>query len=655
MKHYIISMPLYKHDKVDTRCKECSAEFKNLTALRIHSKEEHQKMVYNLKRCLICGEEMKNDVMKKHWKTHEPDQKYYACTSCTFVTHDHNKLKSHRSWAHKHKVCLICSRSFHSFNHLQTHIEVKHGKEEYERLHCDLCGANLAGRQSLHSHMHQTHLIKAYCNICNKGLTYRQIGKHNILHECKHKDNEELKCDHTEMCQTMMIEHQKSPHWKCRANILVMPDLKGYAVHIEPCRRNCFKNHAFSSKSYRDKHESSFLSFGCNELECQTASKAISRKTLNLAIEHLETDHAEFFYVCEICGLKVLKTERGEHLLSKLDKLKCMICDKMFISAGDKIDHEMFEHYGNKTKSDIEAFESTPLHPSQSILAEKIGEMYWLKQDVVFPTSATCSIDEKNDPSRYDGFVVPRFPFDMPSHYASNGESYCRFSGPNNAPEYTIQRIEPAKWKAFNPEYNRNGAKYYKDLSLPLFSQFIPKAISKDWHQGHLNTASLSTSRKNVLGTFSQTNLFVQSGICNGPGGACSNVEEWLRNELRSIEGCKYYDVTTILKPVLPNQTLDNFPRYLNRAEIFTIFKVRTIHRTNGEIEIQCFKFPNKPCKKSAEDCKVELADVERLSGHLYLTPDLREAMTQESRESNKKVTTEDSNKVVNPLKRKHV
>jgi hypothetical protein len=125
MKHYIISMPLYKHDKVDTRCKECNAEFKNFKALQIHSKEEHQKMVYNLKRCQICEKEMKSVNMKAHWETHKTGQKYFPCTSCTFVTHDHSKLKSHKSWAHKYVVCLICSRSFQCFNLLQTQVSSK--------------------------------------------------------------------------------------------------------------------------------------------------------------------------------------------------------------------------------------------------------------------------------------------------------------------------------------------------------------------------------------------------------------------------------------------------------------------------------------------------------------------------------------------------
>lgn len=168
---------LFKHVKAAHsgrvfKCKECSDVYQTAQLLRRHVCKKFA--------CDQCDARFVwKSELNKHLKTHSPDKKRYSCIDCEKTFADPGGLLLHRNTKHLGRTykCGQCGLELSTPRYLKNHILAKHTEKKFK---CDTCGSKF-GRQfelKLHSRIHSK---KYKCEQCGRGYGIKQSLDTHIL------------------------------------------------------------------------------------------------------------------------------------------------------------------------------------------------------------------------------------------------------------------------------------------------------------------------------------------------------------------------------------------------------------------------------------------------------------------------------------------
>lgn len=185
-----------EHDH-EFECAICNANFRTRVGLSIHIKLKHGRPKVN-RTCTTCNKEFKDStVLKAHIRTHLPDDEKFTfeCEICGKRMVNKWSLKYHINTIHERQVtnfCHICGRGFGNKSNLRSHL-ISHSTENVS---CGVCGGVFKNRVSLQSHrkVHKpAHLRTFSCNLCSKTFHSRN---HLNRHQISHSSDRSFKCDY---------------------------------------------------------------------------------------------------------------------------------------------------------------------------------------------------------------------------------------------------------------------------------------------------------------------------------------------------------------------------------------------------------------------------------------------------------------------------
>ena len=199
------------HSKItNSKCEHCDKKFRNTTVLGVHIQNVHREKIFNcefcnlifatisglkyhkathledLKKCNVCGKEIRETSMNTHIEIHNQAKKV-KCHICNNVLCDKNYLSDHIIRAHKRLkkfACHICNQIFDLEEHLKTHLK-KH-KANKVIFSCQFCILTFKSKEKLGKHCQYYHPKILYkCDICeNDFLQPSTLKKHfDMVHE----------------------------------------------------------------------------------------------------------------------------------------------------------------------------------------------------------------------------------------------------------------------------------------------------------------------------------------------------------------------------------------------------------------------------------------------------------------------------------------
>ena len=181
-------------------CVFCEEVEERKAELNLHVRKYHSEVKEY--KCKVCKKEYKSVFhLEYHFHAHHRPHPY-QCSKCDYTSGLKGKVGTHYSDQHlpkhpkKRFICKKCSYTTHSHYLIKAHVKNIHG-EGAEKLKCEQCGALLAGKASLFSHIELKHKREKRftCSRCpyrapNKVyLKIHEEGIHEgVLRECSQCD-----------------------------------------------------------------------------------------------------------------------------------------------------------------------------------------------------------------------------------------------------------------------------------------------------------------------------------------------------------------------------------------------------------------------------------------------------------------------------------
>ena len=171
--------------KKDHKCIKCNDSFYAKKELEVHMKTTHQSINYIT--CQECNKEIKETSLKNHIKSVHENLKNHKCDLCKKYFSAKNNLQKHVQGVHgseaQLKKCDICGKEVKESN-LKTHMKIMH--ENSKRFPCDFCNKVLSNKSNLTQHVINVHkpkkLIK--CEKCNLEVKENSLKRH-VKENCK--------------------------------------------------------------------------------------------------------------------------------------------------------------------------------------------------------------------------------------------------------------------------------------------------------------------------------------------------------------------------------------------------------------------------------------------------------------------------------------
>jgi len=155
------------------KCEMCGESFNNPAKLSLHKLMKHSNKNFI---CDICGRTDFEHIMayRRHMKTHS--EQVYTCKICQQQFKSISELSNHKKDEHLDVIGQFCDICGIVVPSLKTHNRFKHAPAN-----CDICGKQFAHKDSLSRHIQTTHDKRhtVQCDVCNKEFSCRStLTKH---------------------------------------------------------------------------------------------------------------------------------------------------------------------------------------------------------------------------------------------------------------------------------------------------------------------------------------------------------------------------------------------------------------------------------------------------------------------------------------------
>ncbi|XP_063899196.1 zinc finger protein 91-like [Helicoverpa armigera] len=255
-------------DITDLKCTICEEDMKNLSVLKTHLQEKHNKKIY----------------------LDYPDRVIPF------------KLKE------MDLECQICGRQFETFGAVERHMNM-----HFRNFICEECGAGFITKHRLSVHAYNKHKIDTIqCNICKK--TFGSQLKHKIHYDTVHRLLKKYKCskcdekfiDYFTRQKHLVEVHNVEPIlYKCKVCDRGFNRKFSLTLHVKRCHLaqkdfqcqfcsyQCFTNTEL--KEHHLRHG------GVKPFVCSVCKKAYSRN--KALVLHMRVHNNDRRYICSVCGI----------------------------------------------------------------------------------------------------------------------------------------------------------------------------------------------------------------------------------------------------------------------------------------------------------------------------------------------------------------
>ncbi|XP_023939808.2 zinc finger protein 551 [Bicyclus anynana] len=271
-----------KVDITNLTCTICLTEMDNLSKLKDHLVNNHNKIVYK---------DIKDHIMQ--FKLKKGD--VFDCVMCPSTYETFKMLKQHMNKHYCNYTCTKCENSFATKRSLNAH-QASHQDGSFK---CDLCEKIFSSKTKKHYHEKTKHMGTrniSNCPFCDVPFrSYYQRNQHMVkVHnsEAQYKCNV---CNKGYILKSLLMYHIKKNH------------LMERNCQCSECGHKFFSNKAL--KAHMVKHT------GERKYCCEVCHKSYARKyTLR---EHMRIHNNDRRFKCEVCGTSfVQKCSLKSHLLS---------------------------------------------------------------------------------------------------------------------------------------------------------------------------------------------------------------------------------------------------------------------------------------------------------------------------------------------------
>ncbi|KAI5723039.1 hypothetical protein M8J76_000196 [Diaphorina citri] len=177
-----VQQHLEEHKVVIIRCETCTRNYESLESLTTHLSFKHSNQF--LMKCTNCNVLVPRDEILPHLSIQHcqgTTPSIYECNQCKEKTNDMTTMLNHYSVKHYMDInmsCVPCDVLFHNKATLYKHLYLEH-KATSLSIQCNMCSLVLDSKESLVTHISQTHTLMFTCRRCpSTFLNSATLSKH---------------------------------------------------------------------------------------------------------------------------------------------------------------------------------------------------------------------------------------------------------------------------------------------------------------------------------------------------------------------------------------------------------------------------------------------------------------------------------------------
>ncbi|KAI5728610.1 hypothetical protein M8J77_018547 [Diaphorina citri] len=177
-----VQQHLEEHKVVIIRCETCTRNYESLESLTTHLSFKHSNQF--LMKCTNCNVLVPRDEILPHLAIQHcqgTTPSIYECNQCKEKTNDMTTMLNHYSVKHYMDInmsCVPCDVLFHNKATLYKHLYLEH-KATSLSIQCNMCSLVLDSKESLVTHISQTHTLMFTCRRCpSTFLNSATLSKH---------------------------------------------------------------------------------------------------------------------------------------------------------------------------------------------------------------------------------------------------------------------------------------------------------------------------------------------------------------------------------------------------------------------------------------------------------------------------------------------
>lgn len=213
--------------------------------------------------------------------------------------------------------CGKCSSTFKYENYLHEHLVTQHDCKQCSEKFCFAVALSQhqksvhESNKSIYSYTEESKVIAAWRRLLLKAREYLRLNTITCEYKCKN-------CPKSYRTETQLLRHHNYHRWSTKD------------INCKHCSAK-FINRKVLNKHKESCHQNNI--FKCNI--CHTTADSYNRLALHVGQVHYNVFLVSHFgcYECDICGLKIKKTNLLQHMnihLGKHKYLACQICEKVF-------------------------------------------------------------------------------------------------------------------------------------------------------------------------------------------------------------------------------------------------------------------------------------------------------------------------------------